>query len=524
MAFFQLFRMGLHSATLTVFSAILYCIPFTCPAFWPLCFVALIPLFFALDKKTSLIRLAGTGFLWGVLMILGLSYWVTSALTGHFHISWPVALIFMFGCIALPIGLLYALFALGYRALRPGGILFVMPVLPSLWILAESVRELVPVMIPWGFIGYAAMPCTHFIQIADVGGVYILGFIIVSVNALTYHVIVSIVTHVRNGERNQHFVHAYRDAIIHIALIVALIAIPCLYGTARIRSLEKSIHETKAAGFSIPSTVVQPQLHQQDRWRTETFIERVNMHLGLSKTGEGARGIIVWPETVLNASGMVDDNLFAYLTREIGKSAVLFAGGVRRESDDTIYNSVYAVSGNGGLSSYDKKILLPFAETTPFGASFGQYYEAPARFDAGNRPSVLHTPLGSAGISICFEILYPWHVRNSVLQGAHYCINVSNDAWFINGDEPFLHHQAARLRAVEQRRYLLRASNSGISSIISPTGQLGGIVQARKGGAAHGEIVPLRIKTIYCILGDWMPLAASTIICAGFILSIRTRA
>jgi hypothetical protein len=104
---------------------------------------------------------------------------------------------------------------------------------------------------------------------------------------------------------------------------------------------------------------------------------------------DGRRFLVVWPETVLNAGRGMRDALLARIIHDIGGNALLVFGGTRQAGQSDVYNSAYYLSGKGTVKVYDKIILLPFAETTPWGISLlGSFYEAPVHFDAGTLPPV----------------------------------------------------------------------------------------------------------------------------------------
>jgi apolipoprotein N-acyltransferase len=205
------------------------------------------------------------------------------------------------------------------------------------------------------------------------------------------------------------------------------------------------------------------------------FYNRIQKYLEMTgaESIDGNQRVVVWPETTLNSTTKLDDDLYLEIMRYIGKDTLLISGGLKEdEHTGGVLNSAYLISGAGHLMRYDKHILLPYAETSPFIDLLDQYYTAPNQFQPGASPLTFQTDHGSVGVSICFEVLYPGFIRKSVEQGAQFLINVSNDAWFGKSPMPYTHLDAARLRAIENRRYMLRTSNSGISAIISPGGKI----------------------------------------------------
>jgi apolipoprotein N-acyltransferase len=237
------------------------------------------------------------------------------------------------------------------------------------------------------------------------------------------------------------------------------------------------------------------------------------------KAGEKDQGtsrVIVWPETTLNSSSKLNDAFFVEIMRHIGENTLLISGGLKTDPvTREVFNSAYFISGSGRLLRYDKQLLLPYSETSPLIDLLDAYYSAPSEFTAGRTPLCIKAPEGNVGASICFEILYPGFIRQSVKQGAQYLVNISNDSWFGDSPMPYIHLNAARLRAAENRRFLLRTSNSGISAVISPTGKI--ISQSRlfTKERVDGDFVKLDQLSFYAKHGNLVLFGAIIILLIG---------
>lgn len=507
---------------------------------WPLAFFCLTPLFHYLDRAGSARKLFQAGFIWGSLMSLGLAYWLFYAMVWQYGTPVAASLLFMLIGLMLPHGLVYGLFALMYGLLKKEGALFRLLVVPSLWIVAEYSREAIPLLVPWGFIGYALQPWNILVQAADITGLYGLSFLAVMVNSCILLIWLRV-----DGERLKAartipaVIREIRQACVALRLplaaVSALIIAALCYGAVRRHMIRSDIAASLARGNGIPVSIAQGNFTQSERWNDAGFVERLNVSVGLSErcrsrsvNGETAErhSLIVWPETILNAQAQITGGLFAYLRSRIGPDVTLIAGGVRKgPAGQGVYNTAYIVSDNDAenIGYYDKNILLPYAETSPFGSFLGDFYTAPAAFLPGDTPPAVRTGAGTAGLSICFEAVYPGHVSRSVRDGARYLVNISNDGWFGRTSEPVLHLRQAALRAVESRRYLVRAANNGFSAIISPDG---GIIRTGlfTTECLKGEIVPIESKTLYTLLGDWVVYGAvaALVLSLGGILFRKT--
>jgi apolipoprotein N-acyltransferase len=524
---------------LSVISALLYILAFPVAGFdispWPLICIALTPLFLGLESGNSYTRTILTGAVWGAVMSLGLAYWLVYAMIWQYGMSLTVTVLFMILGLMLPHAIIYGLFAGMYRFIKenvPGagnGLIFYTVTVPSLWVVTEFSREIISILVPWGLAGYGLQPFTIYMQVADITGIFGISFLVVMMNAIITCLIRG--SSRRDGKtgplmrglaaRMKSILDQKRPAI---AVLLFIIVLPVLYGTLRHGWIQDCVRSGMADGRGIHAAAVQANFTQDERWKTAGFIERVNICLGLTEkcfhrqvaAGLGRAtldGMVVWPETVLNSRGMVNSRLFSYIQSRVGGSRLLVAGGVRRTiGAGGVYNTAFIVHGTEAPLIYDKNILLPYAETAPFGRLFGDFYTAPAEFLTGGTPPAARTATGIIGLSICFEALYPWYSRRAVNDGARLLVNLSNDGWFGRTSEPVLHLRQASVRAIENRRFMIRTSNNGYSAIISPAGEL-----ISKGGlftreCVSGTVIMMDTRTLYARFGDWVVYAALVII------------
>ncbi len=488
---------------LTLVSAILVVLAFPKAGLWPLAFVGLAPLFLALARTRSWPRAFGLGFLYGALVAAGMGYWLVHAIAVEYEKPLWTALVFVPLLVAVPWGIVNGLFAAAFRALHRPGLLFAALAAPALWTLMEYSKEAWTMITPWGVLGTAMVPFSPFLQTAGLWGMYGLTFVLALANGAVF----SAVEKRRKGARLR--------SLAPEALLAALaVAAPTAYGLAVLARDEPPP--------DIPAVVVQGNFSQRERWSGMSITNRVAHYLSRSGCPEpGAPCVVVWPETELNSPDAVNDRMFSSILAALPPRTLLVAGGLREDRKDRTYNCAYMLSGDGTLAWYDKHILLPYGEKSGVFDLLGDFYTAPASFCPGVSPRAVPTFLGSVGAGICLEILYPDHVRRSVLEGAEVLVNLSNDAWFGDSPMPWMSLDAARLRAVENRRWLLRASVSGISAVISPTGEVKAKTPLFQAARATGRIRMLEEKSLYTRLGDW-PLAVSLVFVAlGLFLRAR---
>ena len=468
-------------------STILYVVSFPKFNLWWFAFVSLVPFFYVLDNTDTASKNFLYGILWGVLHAISMGYWFFFTILNHYEVPFAKSVLFFTLCVVIPLVLIFTGFAVFYRFLHQERLFFYALVVPSLWVLAEYLKEVVSFLIPWGGIEYALVPFSEFIQIADLTGGYGIMFIAVAVNSLFVYFLKRVKflrSHQKIDDKGSGNICASTIATVFspLILIVLLIVIPVAYGAFQLRKMDLFVGQEYNTDHSVQAVLVQGNFSTKERWSGMGFYQRVKDYLEMSGNtpgkksgdkGQGGECVIVWPENTLNSSSKLDDALFVELMRYIGKNSLLISGGLKTgPKNKDVFNSAYFISGTGHLLRYDKHILLPYAETSPLIDLLDTYYAAPNNFTSGQTPSCIHAPGGNVGMSICFEILYPGFIRQSVKDGAQYLVNISNDSWFGDTPMPYIHLNAARLRAVENRRFLLRTSNSGISAIISPTGKV----------------------------------------------------
>jgi apolipoprotein N-acyltransferase len=228
--------------------------------------------------------------------------------------------------------------------------------------------------------------------------------------------------------------------------------------------------------------------------------------------GQKQPGLVVWPE--VPAPFSLEDARFAQHAKSIAQlSRSNFLLGVvdwkpTGKNSLAPYNSAALLDSQGREEFlYDKIHLVPFSEFIP-----GQDYIWLAKylnglvgnFHSGTRHAVGQLPGGSFGVFICFEAIFPDHVRQFVRNGATLLINVSNDGWFGRSAAGAQHLAQARVRAVENRRWLLRDTNNGFTASIDPYGR----VVASMPTDVRGELdAPYAFRsdlTLYTRWGDWV--------------------
>jgi len=473
---------------LAFLTGVLYFVAFPGIDVWPLAFVALVPLIVALRGQSPR-RAAGLGWLAGFTMTMIGFYWLLGMLQLFSGFPTPLCVLFMAilcgyqaGRIAL-CGFLYG------RAERRGW-----PA-PTVFALAFVASELVfPLLFPW-YYAAAVHNAPIFLQAADLGGPYLVALVLIAPNLALAEVILAR----REGRPYDRRLGLVAAATLALALV---------YGFARIRATD--------ARAAVAPTVKIGIIQGNQPLVEKTDAIRVHFRRTEELKQKGAE-LVVWSE---GASGSAypesphEEQVRRRLTQRLGVPSVvgtlLFrppSGGAAGGGHATYFNTALMTDAKGQvLGRYDKQFLLAFGEYIPFGDVFPALYSASphsSRFSEGT--SLEAMPFGDHKVSalICYEDILPAFVNKAVRHAdPDLLVNLTNDTWFGDSTEPWIHFALAKLRAVEHRRYLVRATNSGVSGIIDPVGRtiLHGGTYAEE--ALLGEARFLRSQTGYELLGD----------------------
>jgi len=278
---------------------------------------------------------------------------------------------------------------------------------------------------------------------------------------------------------------------------------------------------TAASGEQIRVSLVQGNIAQQDKWKRHLFATNLRLYRDLTEQVPDS-ALVVWPETAIAAfDDEIEDSVLQPLHALMaGQDRDLITGIVSREEDGRYYNAMITL-GASGRYHYHKRHLVPFGEYLPFKPLLDPvlgFLEIPmSDFSPGNGSKPLVPLAGTvAGVNICYEDAFASEVLRALPQ-AGFLINASNDAWFGDSLAPHQHLQIARMRALEAGRYLLRATNTGISAIIDPRGELRGTAPQFEQAVLTDLIQPMQGMTPYTRWGDWPLLVMSLLVLLGLL-------
>ncbi len=466
-------------------------------------FIALLPFKFAIDRCKAY-QAKGLGFVWGLSFFLLLLWWLVPTISTYGALPKPLsALVLLALCSYLAIypsfwAHIYKKFA--YSSINPILLIFAGS---ALWILLEYIRSILFSGFPWGSIGYSLATYPFLIQTADIWGVYGIGFFIVFVN-------ISIGSFFdKNLEKNN--VHLF----MMVFSITVFAAFFIYYGLHK-----KSLPFKK--GFW--AAAIQGSIDQSIKWNPFFTKSTINIYKSLTKRAKKTYPdlkLVVWPETSMPFYFQEENLLRKDILSFSKKNEIYILFGspsytYGKDNKPKYLNSAYLISPKGQvLGKYDKQHLVPFGEYMPFGSLTEwarKFLPTAGDFIPGTKSGPIGDDNISIGVMICFESIFPYISRQEVLLGAELLTIITNDAWFGKTPAPWQHANMATFRAVETRRWIIRAANTGISRIISPSGQILTESDLFKPEIIGAKIERLKQKTIYVRFGPYWFLVINLLI------------
>jgi len=285
---------------------------------------------------------------------------------------------------------------------------------------------------------------------------------------------------------------------------------------------------------------VQGNVEQGRVWDPTALRSILDNHIRLSlQAVDAGADLIVWPESSVPIRGGLEGDpstraMLAQFARQHDTTMVV--GSPHFETSDegepAVTNAAFIVRADGQWAGrYDKVHLVPWGEYVPLSWLFrfvAPLVEAVAGFRHGSPDQALFDDEAGGvppfAMAICYEIVFPDHVRRQVARGATFVTTITNDAWFGDTFAPYQHFSMARLRAVETRRYVVRAANTGISGMIDPWGRVLAATALDESALVMASIRPRTARTWYVTWGDVLPRLCVVLTLVGSLSAWRTRA
>jgi apolipoprotein N-acyltransferase len=512
--------MGIDSLiafTLAVTTGILYATLFAPLNFAFAAWVALVPLIWAVDGKSPA-RAALLAGCFGFVTTLIITAWLAPTSSDYFERSALTTIAFVVVVAALSIAPYFALAfgLLAYVQPRVGRFVW-LAMIPLAWVSAEYARSQLGLRSSWSLLGTSQIGSPLLRQLADITGVYGVSGLIAMGNAVLAEALRVICTregHTRSLEPKP------RGPVLQLGCAFAgLLALAIAHGSERMGE------ESNAEGTDV--AIVQGNVDQSLRWKRGEALRVLRRYADLSEDALGSEAgppdLIVWPESALQ--NPVRDTLYGpALARLVAKLDTTIVLGAPRRDEEGNYNSASILEPGVAIRDYDKMRLLPFSEVHPIDLLTAR----PTRGDdhvadyvAGTRAGIFDWRGQRLGILICFEAIYPEMARTLAANGASVIFNLSNDGWFRGTGGPEQHLQQVIFRAIESGVPVVRATSTGISAVISPTGEIVAQLADGESGVLRARIpAPRPFPTIYVRYGDLFAHACCAALLIGALLCL----
>ena len=425
------------------------------------------------------------GWAWGVgFMGFGV-FWLHHSIAQFGGVNLPLAVLITL-LFAVSLALFYGLAGwLANRFIAPGWRRLL--AYPALWVLLEWARSWLFTGFTWLSLGYSQID-TPLAGYAPLLGVYGVGLLV----ALSASLLL----------RGRWW----------------LVLLPLLWAGGWLLQQQQW---SRPDGEPIAVALVQPNIPQAIKWRPEQFQPTLSLLMELTRQSAGAK-LVIWPETAVPAfSDRVETSVLEPLHRLFSREERTLLLGIAVREEESRYHNALLSLGSSGRARYYKRHLVPFGEYMPLKPLLGPLIEVLAIPMSDFTPGAEGKPLielagHPAGASICYEDTFGNEVARALPQAA-FLVNVSNDAWFGDSLAPHQHLEMARMRALETGRWMLRATNTGISAIIDERGRVQARLPQFQRGVVQGLVEPRQGATPYSRWPDWpaVLLALLMLLAAG---------
>jgi apolipoprotein N-acyltransferase len=434
-------------------AALLFSMSFEPLSFWSLAYL-FVPVFIIATRDLTFKQGFWSGYCFGAVISLLTLYWVVFV-----TITGVILMILLHSLYYAVIGgiLSKSTHKYGTRGLI---------VFPFVWVAVEYIRSLTQVSFPWVNLSYTQANNLPIVQLSSLSGDATVSFFVIVVGILLYL-------------GYHHARHTLRASLIFVAAIV-IYAAAVLWGNAQIQPVEGNLRVAALQG-NVPIA---------QKWLPGGLQSSFDTYDSLSnKAAADSAKLLIWPESAVPAYLRWEDGYISWLESITRRHHVdLMTGALHLvRTDDAkkhFYNSAFMFTPEGmNRVPYNKHILVPFGEHMPYSdkigilASFREFVKNKLNldisdFEPGDSMVTFESNGKRFGVLVCFETIYPEFVRDMVSSGADFLTTITNDDWFGPTSGPYQHAVIPVFRAVENRIWIVRAANTGISEIINPNGQI----------------------------------------------------
>ena len=509
---------SLTNTLLAVVSAILLTLAFPNFDWWFLAWFALAPLLCAVEREQSVIKSFVLGWIFGVCFFFGTCWWLTFAPVTYGGVPAFVAYFLLFGA-TLVVGIFSALFAALFSVILRSFGTYAILAAPFLWTATEFLRFNLTGN-NWNALGYSQAFRPQLIQTANLGGIYLISFLILLFNAF---IAFNMVNLMRAPAQKQ------KSRIVSAVVFVLISLIFSVYELLNSNEISASTTETKVIAIqpNVPMRGLKYGEWEKLRARHVELAENALQKIRRENSDNLLQNIqIIFPESPMNFQYESDREFQKFIKDFATRNnvSVLFNSAQPNRRGTNFFNSAVLINPQGEkIGQYDKIHLVPFGETVPLPDALAAFVPTMVgNFEIGADYNLL--PFGAArgGVMICFESHFASLAREFVRGGADVLIEMTNDGYL--GDTPVLRQHLANaiFRAVETNRPVLRVTNVGITAYINERGE---VSDASKPYTEDTRVWTISkangSQTFYVRYGDWFAWLCSIVSLALLFWSFR---
>lgn len=482
-----------------------------------LAYGALIPFFLLLEKKRGF-DLFRWSYITGLFVFTCTLFWL-----------WNVTIPGLLGTL-LVLPLYFSLYATIHSFVQRRFPSYGLLLIPFLWTSVEYLQVFGDTAFPWVFLGYTQSYYLPLVQYAEITGIFGISFWVAALNVLLFFIY-------KSWENRKKIIPAF-------ITIAVLILLPAIHGLSKM----SQIIEDKPIKISL----IQGNIDPFEKWDPSLVDVNFDSYIQMTKEAMNEKpDLVIWPETATSLWLRYERNYRNRIHHIVDSTRIpLLTGAIdyrfNREGEYNTYNSAFLFEPNSSrLQDYKKMKLVPFSERVPYSQfmpigffrdllsdmalgvgdySRGKDYKTLSflsskeyQIPSFEREDVTKTALS---ISICYESVFPDFVRTFVDSGADFLAVITNDAWFGKTPAPYQHAQMAALRAIENRRYVARCANTGVTCFIDPFGRVTQQTPLFKKKVSVGTIYTNSKKTFYTKHGDIFSKIVSLILVVSLILKL----
>lgn len=477
---------------------------YSLPDYGFLAFVAYAPLFYLAFNKNNPAPFK-TVFAFAFLFYLGALYWLYNALNGYGHLS-PFVSVLILLILTVILSLYFTVPFLIARWIERNIYVSCFWTLPLLWVSIEWCRTHWPLGgFPWAQVAYTQWKFLSFIQISDCLGVYGVTALIIWCNLI----IVELVNCWVNKSEKKIFGK--------LLFVCVLLSLNLIYGLRQ----QTNITQISKQAASMSLALLQGNIPQDEKWLLEKGEEILKTYQTLTHEAfantENKVEFVIWPEASFpyEIARDLQSNIdyIGSFKGDILLGAVTYENGGRlppdilyTPMDYPIYNSALLIKPGPKLAgAYFKHHLVPYGEYVPFRNLLffvKRLTDGMGEFQRGTEYNLLNSGSANLGVLICYEDIFPGIAQTLVKKGANLLVNITNDAWYGNSSALPQHLSFSAFRAIENRRSLVRATNTGITATFHATGKMQKLLPSFERGILYDRVALINYSSFYARHGD----------------------